>query len=204
MVTGNFKEVNAFIRSVPKQVNYGAMIGVNKLAEHIRDAELQSAKSIFNLRGRWYEPRNRFGFNITYAKKTNINAEVFTRADWLYLHESGGVKNPKGSNIALPSQYIKRNKKDIITRSNRPRNIRGAFKHTFKSGKAKGHTAIVKAYREGDERRIVILYWLERSVSIKKSYDFYGIGRKVFDRNSNKYLNDGISIALKTAKGVVR
>jgi hypothetical protein len=204
MITGNFKEVNAFIRSVPKQVNYGAMIGINKLAEHIRDSELQSAKSVFNLRGRWYEPRSRFGFNIVPAKKSNLVAEVFTRADWLYLHTSGGVKKARGGDIALPSQYIKRNKKDIITSSNRPRNIQGAFKHTFKSGNAKGKTAIVKAYRAGDERRIVILYWLERSANIKKEYDFYMIGRKVFDRNSNKYLNDGISIALKTAKGVVR
>jgi hypothetical protein len=190
-ITANFKEINSFIGSFPKQLNYGSSVGLNKLAEHIRESELAGAKHSLTLRGRWYEPRSRFGFNVGYAKKNDLNATVYTRADWLVLHTEGGIKTGRGR-IAIPTAEVKRSNRDMITRAKRPRNIKDSFViHT-----AKGDAIAVRKGR-GKRSRLVILYWLQKQAKIKKVYDFYEIGRKVYDRNAQRYLGDGIDVALR-------
>ncbi len=187
----NFKEMNSFIGSLHQQLNYGASVGLNNLATHMRDSELAGAKNSLTLRGRWYEPRSRFGFNVKFAKKNDLNSYVYTRADWLVLHAEGGTKTARGR-IAIPTAEVKRSKRDIITRANRPRNVKGSFLiHTSKGD------AIAVLKGKGKRSRLVILYWLEKQAKIKKVYDFYEIGRKVYDRNAQRYLGDGIDIALR-------
>ncbi|TDA64291.1 hypothetical protein E0765_06135 [Sulfuricurvum sp. IAE1] len=193
-IDANFKEMNRFIGSLPKQLNYGASVGLNNLATHMRDSELAGAKNTLTLRGRWYEPRSRFGFNVQFAKKNDLNAAVYTRADWLVLHTEGGTKTGRGR-IAIPTAEVKRSKRDMITRSNRPRNIKGSFLvHT-----SKGDAIAVRKGR-GKRSRLVILYWLEKQAKIKKVYDFYEIGKKVYDRNAQRYLGEGVDKAWASIK----
>lgn len=199
-VSSNAKSISSTLKGIQKQINYGISVGLNNVAEQIRNSELKSAQNTFTLRGTWWKPRNRFGFNVLPAKKTNLKAEVYTRADWLVMHAFGGIKIPKGSNIALPTEDVKRSKRDIITKANRPKNVKGAFKVTFKSGEAKGKSAIAKMSGRGKNRRLVILYWLEKRTKIKKEFDFYEIGKKVFDRNAHSFIRDGIELAFRTAK----
>lgn len=190
-MSANFKEVNAFIGSLPKQLNYGASVGLNNLATHMRDSELAGAKNSLTLRGRWYEPRSRFGFNVKFAKKNDLNAAVYTRADWLVLHAEGGIKTGRGR-IAIPTAEVKRSKRDMITRANRPRNVKGSFLiHTHKGD------AIAVRKGRGKRSRLVILYWLEKQAKIKKVYDFYEIGQKVYDRNAQRYISDGVDTVLR-------
>lgn len=193
-ISANFKEMNTFIGSIPKQLNYGASVGLNNLATHMRDSELAGAKNSLTLRGRWYEPRSRFGFNVQFAKKNDLNAAVYTRADWLVLHAEGGIKTGRGR-IAIPTAEVKRSKRDMITRANRPRNVKGSFLiHTHKGD------AIAVRKGRGKRSRLVILYWLEKQAKIKKVYDFYEIGKKVYDRNAQRYISNGIDIALRGMK----
>lgn len=190
-IDANFKEINSLIGSLPKQISYGSSVGLNNLATHMRDSELQGAKNSLTLRGRWYEPRSRFGFNVQFAKKNDLNAAVYTRADWLILHTEGGIKTARGR-IAIPTAEVKRSKRDMITRANRPRNVKGSFLiHTHKGD------AIAVRKGRGKRSRLVILYWLEKQAKIKKVYDFYEIGKKVYDRNAQRYLSDGVDIALR-------
>lgn len=199
-ITSNINSVKKYINNVPNQLNYGISTGLNKTAEHMRESEISAAKNIFTIRGTWWKPKSAFGFNVKYAKKGNLTAEVYTRADWLDLHATGGIKTPKGSNLALPSIDVKRNKKDIITQSNRPKNIKGAFKINVTTKTGKKVSAIAKKVGRGKNKRIVIMYWLEKSAKIKKAYDFFAIGKKVFDRNIKKDIILGIAQAFRTAK----
>lgn len=188
------------MNNIPSQLNYGISTGLNKTAEQMRESEISAAKSAFTLRGTWWQPKTKFGFNIKYAKKNDLTAEVYTRADWLDLHVTGGTKTPRGSNLALPSSDVKRNKKDIVTRANRPKNIKGAFKINITTKTGKHMAAIAKKIGRGKNKRIVVMYWLERNAKIKKEYDFFEIGKKVFDRNIKKYIGAGIGQAFRTAK----
>lgn len=194
-IEANFKEMNKFIGSLPKQINYGASVGLNNLATHMRDSELAGAKNSLTLRGRWYEPKSRFGFNVQFAKKNDLNAAVYTRADWMVLHTEGGTKVGRKGRIAIPTENVKRSKRDMITRANRPKNIKGSFLiHT-----SKGDAIAIKKGR-GKKSKLVVLYWLEKQVKIKKVFDFYEIGKKVYDRNAQKYLSEGIDKAWVSMK----
>jgi len=199
-ITSNITSIKKYINNVPNQLNHGIAIGLNKTAEHIRESELKAVNSIFTIRGNWWKPKTVFGFNVKYAKKNDQSAEIFTRADWLNLHVTGGIKTPKGNNLALPTNVVKRNKKDIITRSNRPKNIKGSFKINVTTKTGKHLTAIAKKVGRGKNKKLVIMYWLERNAKIKKEYDFYEIGKKVFDRNVKIYINEGIEQSFRTAR----
>ena len=199
-ITSNIKSVKRFMKNIPSQLDYGVALGLNKTAEQMRESEISAAKNTFTIRGSWWQPKTRFGFNVNYAKKNSLTAEVYTRANWLDLHVTGGIKTPKGSNLALPSSDVKRNKKDMITRANRPKNIRGAFKINVTTKTGKHMTAIAKKVGRGKNKKIVVMYWLEKNAQIKKEYDFFEIGKKVFDRNVKKYIGSGIAQAFRTAK----
>lgn len=193
-INSNAASIASNVSNINKQLAFGISKGINKLAEHIRDSELQAAKNTFSLRGSWYQPRSKFGFNVKPSTKNNLTAEIYTKADWLERHAVGGIKTAKGM-IAIPTQFVRRNKKDVINKANRPMGIKGAVKVTFKTGQQ----AIVKAYK-ADGKKLVVLYWLEKQAKIKKVYDFNDIGRKVFDRNASKYVSDGIAEAIRTAR----
>jgi hypothetical protein len=187
-------DISRSLGNIEKQTTYGISIGLNKLAEHIRKSELESAKQEFTLRGKWYQPKNRYGFNIKYANKSYPVATVFTRADWLALHTEGGVKSSSGR-LAIPTADVKRNKQDMVKRGSKPRAIKGSFlMHT-----QKGDAIAVRKGR-GKSKKLVIMYWLEDKARIKKRFDFNKIGEKVYERNAQRYLSEGIAHAWRTAK----
>lgn len=194
MISSNISHISRSISNIEKQTNYGVVIGLNKLAEHIQKSELESAKQEFTLRGKWYQPKSRYGFNIKYANKSYPVATVFTRADWLALHTEGGIKS-SGGRIAIPTAEVKRNKQDMIKRGSKPRAIKGSF--LMKT--SKGDAIAVRKGR-GKSKKLVIMYWLENKARIKKRFDFNEIGKKVFDRNAQRYLSEGIAQAWRTAK----
>jgi len=150
MISIKMNDISRSLGNIEKQTNYGVVIGLNKLAEHIRISEMKAAKSNFTLRGKWYQPKNRYGFNIKFASKKLPEAMVYTRADWLEKHTEGGIKTAKGD-IAMPTQYAKRSKSDIIKVRDRPRNVKDSAKRTIK-----GRKAIVKYYDTGSGRKLVV------------------------------------------------
>jgi hypothetical protein len=111
------------------------------------------------------------------------------------MQEDGGVKTAKGL-IAIPTIDVRRNKKDIITKGNRPRMVKGAFKITMKNGQQ----AIAKKVGRGKNKRLVILYWLEKQAKIKGVYKFHDIGMKTFEDNIEVDMKSAIDYALSTAR----
>lgn len=199
-ISSNAKGIAKFFNSFEKQMSYGISSGLNNLSEHIRNSELSAAQSIFTLRGTWWKPKTQYGFNIKFAKKTDLTSEVYTRADWLILHTDGGTKHPSKHFLALPTSDVKRNKKDIITRANKPRNLKGSFRANITTENGKKVPAIAKKVGRGKNKKLVVMYWLEQNAEIKKTYDFYTIAEKVVDRNGRKYILEGIEEAFRTAK----
>ena len=158
---------------------------------------------------RAFEVRNRrfFGvaFRVEKAKKTKLKGAVFDRLGRasLGLHARGGVKRPRGQHIAIPGRDIE-NKRTVggaIRKALRPRQVlskagrRQAFKIKFQSGQE----AIVR--RKGKKRTpIQVLYLLERSVRIRKSFRFHEDATKVARRVLPGHFRKRLRQALKTAR----
>lgn len=187
----NLKEVASFSDALKKQIPFAMSKAINSTAEKIRDKTLFGAKDALTLRGTWWKPRTKFGFNVKPSTKRNLIAEIYTKADWLFQHEEGGIKTAKGM-IAIPTVDVKRTKRDIISKGNRPRNIKGAFKVTTKNG----NEFIAKRVKG----KLVVLYWLEKQAKIKGVYKFHDIAYKTFNDSFKKEFDDAIDYALRTAK----
>lgn len=187
----NSKDIQSYIDSAGKQLPFALSKAINSTADKIREATLKGASEVLTLRGTWWKPRTKFGFNVKPSTKRNLIAEIYTKADWLAQHEDGGIKTAKGM-IAIPTIDVKRNKKDIITKSNRPRAVKGAFKVTSKNG----NEFIAKRVRG----KLVVLYWLEKQAKIEGVYKFHDIAKQTFSDNFVKDFSDAVDYALRTAK----
>lgn len=126
-----------------------AQAGQQAVRDHMADA--------FILRNQFTQNQVR----IAPATKKDLESAVYLthKADYMALHETGGVKEPhRSSSVAVPTESVRRNKRGIIQRSNRPRplrNQRRVFVVDFKNG----NRAIAR--RQGKKRwPISILYWL--------------------------------------------
>ena len=158
---------------------------------------------------RAFDVRNRrfFGvaFRVDKATKRNLRGAVFDRLGRasLALHARGGTKTPRGKHIAIPSREIedKRTKGGAIKKALRPRQVlskagrRQAFKIKFQSGQE----AIVR--RKGKKRSpLQVLYLLERSARIRKSFRFHEDATKVARRVLPGHFRKRLRQALRTAR----
>lgn len=179
-----------------KQVNFGTALGLTKTAKEGQEAVVDALKSTFTLRGNWYQQSNKFGIRITPAKKDKLVAEVKTAADWLEPHEEGKDKAGRGGDLAIPTQEVRRNKRDIITRANRPKGL-GA--KVFKLQTRRG-PVLAQRMKRGNRKGLIILYGLERTVKIKKRSTFHEPIKKIVDKNLKGNIKTGIMRAFATMK----
>jgi hypothetical protein len=112
------------------------------------------------------------------------------------LHETGGQKIPRGRNLAIPSLYVKRTKRELISKANRPRNLKNAFVVRGRSGQE----TIFQRVGKGRNRTIRPMYFLEREAKIKPAFHFAQIAERVGLANWKKNFAKAIDFALRTAK----
>jgi hypothetical protein len=182
----------------PKQIRFALAQALTKTAKEGQTAVLNALGDTFTLRGNWAQPSNKFGIRIKSAKKDDLTAEIKTAADWLKLHETGGEKTSRtGGNIAVPTENVRRNKREIIVKSQRPNALRG--KKTFVLETSRGRVLFLRK-GTGKKSKIVALYNLEKRVSIKKVSTFYEPIRRVVETNIADNFQTAYQNALATAK----
>lgn len=190
-----------------KNVKFGIAVGLTKTAKDGQSASQNSIRSTFTVRGNWWQQSNRFGIRITPAKRDDLVAEVKTAADWLAIHETGGLKHPRGRNLAVPTENVRRNKRQIIPKAQRPRNLKEAFVLNTRKGPVlfrrmflnRGGKLTGRKLR-GVAGALVALFGLEPSVRIRKQSTFYEPIQKAVNENLTKHVAQEIRNALDTMK----
>lgn len=190
-----------------KNVKFGIAVGLTKTAKDGQKASQDAIRSTFTVRGNWWQQSNKFGIRITPAKRDELVAEVKTAADWLAIHETGGRKEPRGRNLAVPTDNVKRSKRQIIVKAQRPRNLKDAFVLNTRKGpvifrrmfmNAKGRTTGRKI--RGVKGALVALFGLEPSVRIRKQSTFYEPIQKAVNENLVNNVAREIRNALDTMR----
>jgi hypothetical protein len=183
--------------SIIKQINYGTARGLTEIAKDGQKAVLGSLKGTFTLRGGWFNPSNAMGIKIKIAKPTDMASEIRTRADWLDIHEKGGTKKGRSGRLAIPTANVRRNKRDIIARANRPAALRN--KRTFVIKTSKGDVLFQRKYK-GKRSQIVALYNLEQAARIRRQSTFEEPIEKVVKRRGLVHIEREIRKALATMR----
>lgn len=196
MIKGRIIKMPPSVDRCKKNIKFGEVVGLTRTAKKAQAAVVDDLKSTFTLRGSWWMQANRFGIKIIPATKDKPEAAVVTRADWLELHETGGDKKGRGGHrIAVPSKEVRRNKRQIIQKGQRPRNLKNTFVIETKKG-----PVLAQRLKRGPRKGLVILYGLEDSVPIKKESTFYEPIKDTVRKHLTEEIRRGIDYAFRTSK----
>lgn len=180
-----------------KQAVFATAVALTNTAKDAQADVLDSLAQTFTLRGKWFAPSNKFGIKVKTARKDDLQSAVYTDADWLIPHETGEDKLPRGNSLAVPTENVRRSKKDFIIKSNRPRALQQGF---ILTSKKTGHKILF--IRKGKKKRsyLVALYNLTTRVHIKKQSTVIEPIQKTVERNFYKNYEIALRRALETAK----
>jgi hypothetical protein len=113
--------------TINKQVRFATALALTRTAKQAQSAVITRLDDNFELRTNWSQPSNRVGIRITPAKKDNLEAQVKTQAVFLNKFDTGDDKLPLGKYIAIPTANVRRNKRQLIVKNQRPRNLKRSF-----------------------------------------------------------------------------
>jgi hypothetical protein len=184
------------VAKVMGNINFGTAKGLTETAKEAQSAVQGAIKGTFVVRGNWWQQSNRYGIRIKPATKADLRAEIRTMADWLEPHETGKDKQARGGQVAVPTENVRRNKRLIIPRGQRPKGLGSkAFVLQTKHG-----PVLAQRISRGPRKGLVVLYGLERSVRIRKQSTFYEPIQKVVRRRLEHNVKRGIAHAFATAR----
>lgn len=126
-------------------------------------------------------------FRVERASKRKLSAAVFDRLDrdYMAMQAEGGIKLPRGRNIAIPGRANQRTSTGKIPRARQPRQIINSGK-AFKTTLRGGQKAIVQPQGRGKIKRLKVMYVLEQTARIPKRFNFYEDATATAQRNFNR------------------
>lgn len=188
----DFAPVKSWLTSLySSQVPFATARALTVIAEEGRDAVVTELQGAFILRTTWWKQGGQFGFNRKAATKKDLVAEIFTRAPWMKIHETGGTKRPSGQHLALPTTNVRRTKRDIISKANRPANL----KNTTKVNRGGALTLT-----RNTTRTSTVMYILKNSATIRARLNFQKTARGIFDKRWKIVFDAELLKAIRTAK----
>lgn len=180
-----------------RQINFGTAKGVTDTVKQGQKAVWDALDSTFTIRNKW--PRvGPYAIKIKTANKnaTPISGEISTAADWLKPHEAGTDKKAQDGRLVVPTDQVRRNKRMIIPRGQRPKGLAGkAFVLETKKG-----PVLAQRLTKGKRKGLIVLYGLEKTVKIKKRSTFHEPIQKVVNSSLKDNIRKGIAYAFATAK----
>lgn len=181
-----------------KQVTFALASALTAVAREAQAASVSDIERTFTVRNNWDKPSNAMGVKVLPASKTDLSAAVVTRADWLTLHEEGGTKRPDGRNIAIPSENVRRTKRDLVQRSQRPKALRG--KRDVVLPLKSGGEGLFQRRGKGKRSRLVFLYRLKPSARIRKQSTLVEPTVRVFGKRFDEIFFSKLKEAFRTAR----
>lgn len=118
------RDALTYLQRVSQQAPFAVSLALNKVANHAQSAVRDGIKRTYTLR------REQFVLNTVKinredrARKDKLDAivRIDPERNILAKFEEGGTKTARdGRNIAIPTTNVRRNKADILQRSQRPR-----------------------------------------------------------------------------------
>lgn len=125
VLTVNLPEVTRKVKNLGRQTTHALSNAVNETLKKTREQTFEKTlPEAFTLRRKtskfWYEPKQRYGFNIKFANKQSVMGVLGSRADWLKEQERGGTRTAGNHRIAIPTRFHKR-REEIMRKAKKPR-----------------------------------------------------------------------------------
>lgn len=183
------------IPDLEKNIRFATAVTLTRLAQAGQDASATAISSTFTVRNKWYLT-GPLAIKVETASKDKLKSAVKTAAGFLVPHETGEDKVPAGRALAIPTPNVKRTKRDIIRKSERPRAIKTL---TFVLQTKNGPVLATRRGR-GKRKPLVILYGLESRAKIKKQSTVIEPVRRAVEQNLAKTFHENLARAFATAR----
>jgi len=186
-----------------KQANFALASSLTLVAKEIQLGVIKQIESSFAVRSGWDKPSNIFGVRVKPATKQDLSAWIGTAADWLekFIQQPAGaivVKLPQGEFLAIPTKNVRRTKRDIISRAQRPRALMG--KRDFILVTRRGLHILMQRRGRGQASYLVPLYFLVKRARIREKDFLAGPSEQIFGKRFLDIFTDQLQKAYRTAK----
>lgn len=182
--------------NVAKQVTFALAATLTAVAREAQAVSVASIEETFTVRNNWDKPSNAMGVKALPATKTDLSSAVATRADWLHEEDRTKEAQRSGGSLAIPTAAVRRTKRDIIQRSQRPKALGGkAFVLKSRTG-----PVLVRRQGRGKHKKLVVLYRLKPSARIRKQSTLVEPTVRVFERRFDRVFEQNLRRALATAR----
>lgn len=190
--------------SLAKQTKFATAQALNDTAKDVQAHTInRQLPSKFTLRSKgapWWKPGTKYGFNIAFANKSNLQAVIGSRFEPMGPQERGGPKLVKAGHRAAIPTTLSKAKSEIMQRNKKPRAVlnRGA---AFVATRAKNKLPEGIWERiTGKRLPIRPLFFFKRGVVIKAAFDFGPTGMAVARRVYEQHFGKRLANAILTAK----
>ena len=155
----------------PRKVAFVTAVALTKTAQEAQSASIAKIQQEFTVRTKWYEKSNKFGVKVKPATKDNLAATISTQAWWLVDHERGGERLPSKKYIAIPTDKVKRSKRDLITQATRRKLLNPLNPQVFPLRTKAGVLLLAQRIKRG-RGGLAVLFAMKLKVRIEKQSTF--------------------------------
>jgi hypothetical protein len=184
------------VLNLEKQVRFAAALALTRTAKEVQRAEIAHIRDVFTVRGSWLREGGRFGVGVVPATKDTLEAVVESRAPWLEDHEAGTTRAPKGSHFAIAQPDVRRTRTQLISRAQRPRALKKAFRIETK----RGVPLLLQRIGRGARSAVRVMYQLTGRAKIERRMKFEEVGKAAAGRTWKRAFDDAIRQAIRTAR----
>jgi hypothetical protein len=188
------------LKTLGKQMPFALATALNRTANAAQKDIRQnmSSSGMFQFRRKAFIESTIYRDKATdFATKTHPQASVrvHPQRNFLAKHEDGGTKSPSsGRSIAIPSDGVRRNKNEIITKAQRPAALLG------KRGYHRDGDVIYKSTGRGKAKRRTALYLLRRAVKLSPRLRFVSTAETTITKEWSSIALKAVQDALDTAR----
>lgn len=198
----DMRQLQRKAREFPKQLAFATSRAINTTLLGAQQKALAEYHRAFTIRKEQFLKRSIK--MMKFAKKNDLEAtlgiaDVSKTAhtkDILSKFEETGTKLPRRNYIAVPMPGVKRGKTGIISKGNRPKNLKNSFVLTSKKGKK----LLLQRKGKGKRSTTNVMYHLDKSVRIKKRTDFVSQTVNHFNLTFDATFDKELAEAIRTAK----
>lgn len=186
-----------------KNVRFALASALTLTAKEVQTEMISAIESNFTVRTTW-DRTGPFAVRVKPATKTSLETWIGTAADWLekFVREPAGaivIKTPEGHEyLAIPTKNVRRTKRDIIAKAQRPRAIMG--KRDFVLLTKKGVRVLFQRRGRGRTSQLIAMYILVPHARIRERDVLMGPTQRVFERRFAAILEQQVEKAFATAR----
>jgi hypothetical protein len=196
----------AKLHRLDRQIVFAAAQALTETVQELRTVLPAAYRRNFTIRNAFLE-RGPLALKIKFATKNNLSAEISSGADFLALQETGGVKRARRANLAIPTQNVRRTKRDIIRQAERPKSLSDAFVIKTRQGPylvARRSAASLKrrpSKARGERfKGLVFFYKLQPDANIQARPTFFPSAIAFAQENFDQIFAEKLQRAIATAR----